>query len=100
MWRLRSLCTDLPYQRRGIGSMLIAWGKERATEDGVPIGLSSSMEGQGLYLKEGFRLYKTVKIEGFPIGEVPVLLWEPPGLEGQWGSEKDKKIIVEEGLVA
>ena len=65
--------------------MLMAWGKEQAEKEGCPIGLSSSMKGKGLYEKQGFRRYGTIWIKGLPVDDVPILLWEPKGMEGRWG---------------
>ncbi len=94
MWKLRNLCVSPDFQRRGIGALLMAWGKEQAEREGCPIGLSSSTKGKGLYEKQGFRRYSTIKVDGFPVDDVPVLLWEPKGMEGRWGSGTDTKIQI------
>ena len=64
MWKLRNLAVHPSYQRRGIGAQLIQWGKQQATEEKCPVVLTSSMEGQGLYLKEGFRRIGIVRMDG------------------------------------
>ncbi len=85
LWKLRNLCVSPDFQRRGIGAMLLAWGKEQAEQERCPVGLSSSTKGKGLYEKQGFRRYGTIKVEGFPVDDVPVFLWEPKGMEGKHG---------------
>ena len=74
----------------------MAWGKEQAQKEGCPIGLTSSTKGKGLYEKQGFRRYGTVRIEGFPVDDVPIFLWEPKGLEGKWGTRGEMKMEIEE----
>lgn len=91
LWKLRNLCVPPEFQRRGIGVMLLTWGKEQAQMEGCAVGLTSSMKGKGLYEKEGFRRYSTIKVEGFPVDDVPVFLWEPPGMKGRWGAESETK---------
>ena len=90
MWKLRNLCTDPAFQRRGIAGMLIEWGQERATEEGRPIGLESSMMALGVYEKKGFRHYGKIPIKGFIDAEM--MLWEPKGMEGWWGMRGDGKV--------
>ena len=65
------------------------WGKEQATKEKVPLGLTSSTMGSGLYLKQGFKRYSTLRVEGFPGGDVPVFLWEPTELEGTYKAQRD-----------
>lgn len=92
MWKLHNLCVDPRFQRRGIGGLLMKWGKEQAEKEGCPIGLSSSMKGSGLYLKNGFRRYATIRVKDFPVEDVPVFLWEPPGTVGVWGTRGDMTV--------
>ena len=92
MWKLRNLCVSPRFQRRGIGTLLMAWGKEQAEKERCPIGLGSSMKGKGLYEKQGFRRYGTIQIKDFPFDGVPLFLWEPKGMEGRWGVRGDMKI--------
>lgn len=67
----------------------MAWGKEQAQNEGCPVGLTSSMEGRGLYEKQGFRMIGTIKIQGFPVDDVPIFLWEPKGImEAKCGTPK------------
>ena len=91
MWRLSNICVDPNFQRRGIGALLIQWGKEQAAREECPIGLSASEQGESLYLSEGFRLYGTIRIEGCPIENIPVFLWEPPGMEGKYWAASEMK---------
>lgn len=69
------------------------WGKKRASKEECPIGLSSSMKGRGVYERAGFRRYGTIKIEGFPVDDVPLFLWEPVGLKWRWGMQDWEKIL-------
>lgn len=50
------------YRRHGYGRLLTAWGQDRAREDGVYAGLTSTPEGEKLYRSMGFEelgLYKS-----------------------------------------
>lgn len=89
MWKLQSLATDPKFQHRGVGSMLIAWGQEQARREGICVGLTASIVGQGVYLKKGFRMYGVIPCPGFM--DVPMMVWEPEGKEGSWGVYKDGK---------
>lgn len=84
MWKLQNLCVDPMFQRRGIGRLLMQWGKKRAQEEGIPVGCSSSEMGAGLYLREGFKRWGTMRVEGLGMGDVPVFLFEPEGTEGRF----------------
>ena len=90
MWELQNLATDPAFQRRGVGRMLIDWGQEQATLEGCPIGLTSSMVGELLYRKKGFRPYGAIPCEGFQ--DIPMFIWEPEGMEGWWGMQNDGKV--------
>lgn len=89
MWKLQNLCVHVDYQRHGIGSMMMNWGKEQAEREGVPIGLESSEAARPAYLKNGFRKYGNMHIKDFPIDDVPIFIWEPKGMEGRWGMKQE-----------
>lgn len=89
MWKMQTLAVHPNFQRRGIASMLLNWGKQQAEKEGVPIGLEASELARPLYLKNGFRKFGNLHIEDFPIEDVPIFLWEPRGLEGRWGMKGD-----------
>jgi GNAT superfamily N-acetyltransferase len=55
-WFLKLLCIDPQHQRKGLGTMLLAWGVKRADKQGVDAWLESSPMGKGAYLKAGFRI--------------------------------------------
>ena len=89
MWKLRNLCVDPAFQRRGVGGILLEWGQKQAARERCPVVLTASMKGQQLYRKKGFRAYGIVPCEGFM--DVPMFIWEPPGMEGWWGTKADGK---------
>ena len=51
---LASLATKPKHQGKGVGSMLLQWGTERADGAGLEIYLESTKEGKPLYEKFGF----------------------------------------------
>lgn len=76
------LAVSVNHQRRGVGGRLVDWGLERAERDGLPAVLCASVKGRNLYHKKGFRFLCDTK---FPPGECDMaMLWEPPGMEGQF----------------
>ncbi|KAL6720921.1 hypothetical protein ACLMJK_000020 [Lecanora helva] len=90
IWKLQNLCVHVDHQRHGIGSRMLDWGKEQAEKERCPIGLESSETARRVYLRSGFRKYGNMHIKGFPIDDVPTFIWEPNGMEGQWGMEEDR----------
>ena len=89
MWKMQNLAVHPDFQRRGVASMLLDWGKRQAEREGCPIGLESSELARPLYLRNGFRRFGYMHIRDFPIPEVPIFLWEPRGAEGRWGMKGD-----------
>ena len=90
MCKLLILATDPAFQNRGVASLFLDWGKRQAEMEKVPIGLESSMRARRFYLKSGFRRFGDMRIRDFPIGDVPIFLWEPRGLEGMWGMKGEE----------
>ncbi|KAF5022431.1 hypothetical protein F66182_5516 [Fusarium sp. NRRL 66182] len=58
-WFLSTIVTDQEVQRRGVGSVLMKFGVERADEEGWMAYVNSSVAGRGLYEKFGFRVVGT-----------------------------------------
>ena len=89
-WKLRDISTDPAFQRRGVASMLLEWAQKQAAQERCPVGLTASVIGQQLYRANGFRAYGFIPCEGFM--DIPMFLWEPPGMEGWWGTKGDGMI--------
>ena len=62
-WFLKLLCIDPNYQRRGLGTLLVNWGVDKANEEGIDAWLESSPMGKGAYLKAGFKMLGTDRLE-------------------------------------
>ncbi|KAJ9664040.1 hypothetical protein H2198_000543 [Neophaeococcomyces mojaviensis] len=104
-WELELLGVHPDFRRRGIGKMMLQWGFEKATRDGVPLILTATLAGEKLYLHCGFRevarvvlnLASTEDIEKEKPEELSVklrkgegftwaaMVWEPPNFQ----TEKD-----------
>jgi len=68
-WYLQSLTVDPKFHRHGIGGKPLRWGLGRADAAGEEVFLESSENGEGLYLKNGFRQVTTFTTGG------PELVW-------------------------
>jgi len=53
-WELCTLAVNPPYQRRGIGQKLVAWGLERAKTDGLPAVVIGAKDTEPFYQRCGF----------------------------------------------
>ena len=81
------IVVDPSAQFRGVGRMLISWGKELAVREGLPLFLEATLEATGFYEKGGFsRLSNDVVIS--PEGQdpicIPAFVWEGKQREGRW----------------
>lgn len=61
-WELNGCFVDRKWQKRGLSKTLIDWGKERATEEGVPIVVHASPVGNIAYRRNGFT---SIGVAGF-----------------------------------
>ncbi|KAG6994408.1 hypothetical protein FOFC_11950 [Fusarium oxysporum] len=71
MYGIMDIAVDPRYQGRGVARELVKWGMNKAAEEGVPIELSATPAGSGLYEKLGFK-------------KIGVWRWKP-GMEGEDG---------------
>jgi GNAT superfamily N-acetyltransferase len=74
-------------QTRGVGRMLLDWGKKLAVAEDLPIYLESNLEATGFYEKTDFaRLGKdcVVQVEGEEGFAIPTFVWEGKEREGRW----------------
>lgn len=61
---LDMLGTHPSYNGKGIASMLLKWGLNRADNDGVPVFLSASPAGKPMYERRGFRVVWEEEVAG------------------------------------
>lgn len=95
---LAFLVTHPSHRGIGAGGMLLEHGlREFARPHGLPVVLESSLAGWKFYEYKAFKVCKWVRISkakgGWTKGEeydMPVMIWEPDGMEGQWVEEDGK----------
>ncbi|OJJ84639.1 GNAT family N-acetyltransferase [Aspergillus glaucus CBS 516.65] len=61
---LDMLGTHPSHNGKGIASMLLKWGLDRADNDGVPVFLSASPAGKPMYERRGFRVVQEEEVAG------------------------------------
>ena len=86
-WELSGFYVRREYQRRGLVKILLGWGLSQAAAEKVPVIAKPSPAGIKSYEQAGFRVFKKIDFGGSfdPGGRgINVLVWEPPGMEGQW----------------
>jgi GNAT superfamily N-acetyltransferase len=82
-------------QARGVGRIMMDWGKKLAVAEDLPLYLESNLEATGFYEKLGFsRLGEDCVInpDGQEAFRVPTFVWEGREREGRWleqGMETD-----------
>lgn len=80
------IVVDPEIHAKGVGRMLIDWGKEVAAQHDLPLYLESNLEATGFYDKCGF-LQMTKDFVVDPEGEafhIPVYVFEGRGNAGRW----------------
>jgi GNAT superfamily N-acetyltransferase len=99
-WYLASLEVDERFARRGIGSLLVRWGMERAKGERVPVSLFATVAGERVYRKLGFEALGDFKA-GPGVGGVvvvqKVMAWFPEGFEGGRGVREESEERGEDG---
>jgi GNAT superfamily N-acetyltransferase len=65
---LHVLCTRPEHERRGVGSVALAWGAAKADELGLPAYLEGSPKGIPLYKKWGFEIVETMPLDARDYG--------------------------------
>jgi N-acetylglutamate synthase-like GNAT family acetyltransferase len=86
-------------QGKGVGRMLVDWGKALAVQEDLPLFLEATLEAVGFYERGGFkRLGRDVAIEaeGQEAILIPAFVWEGEEREGRW-LEPDGREGVPEG---
>lgn len=109
---LQFLCIHPGYQGGGVGGILLDWGLRLARQWTLPTVLESSLAGYRFYERNGFKAVLMVRIGGGDVDgeeleaangtekqngqashatrhgaksyDMPVMVWEPEGHEGQW----------------
>ena len=83
-WHTLVLGVSPNFRRRGVGSLLLDWGKERARQEGVPIMLESTPQGVPLYAKVGFDTILAAGATQMPGYVTTIMMWEAEGRQGEW----------------
>ena len=86
-WYLPVLAVLPEFQGRGAGRMLVQWALEKARVQGLPCALTSSVAGERLYERAGFRIVGWLKarlVRDMKGGAV--MMWDPWGV---WVEEVD-----------
>lgn len=85
------IVVDPEIHAKGVGRLLIDWGKEVARKENLPLYLESNLEATGFYEKCGFsHLTKDFVVD--PEGEafhIPVYVWEGEDMQGRWLERDD-----------
>lgn len=81
------IVVDPGVQAKGVGRVLVDWGKEVAVEEGLPIYLEANLESTGFYEKVGFARLGSdfdVSPDGIEHFVIPTYVWEGEQRRGRW----------------
>ena len=79
-WHVQSVVVSSPYQRQGIGRILMGEVLQKAQDEGVVVGLEASGDGEKLYRQLGFGMRGPFSlIIGQPVGGI--MMWKPKKIE-------------------
>lgn len=95
-WHAQSVVVLPEFQGRGVGKRLMGKVIEMAEEEGVPVGIEASAEGEPMYRRVGFELVsrfrplKGMRGDGSKGG---IFMWRPSGwVEGEDVVGEEKKL--------
>jgi GNAT superfamily N-acetyltransferase len=92
------IVVDPNTQSRGVGRVMMDWGKKLAVAEDLPLYLESNLEATGFYEKVGFsRLGEDCVInpDGQEAFRVPTFVWEGKEREGRWLEQEVDSDITE-----
>lgn len=81
------IVVDPDAQGRGVGKLLMDWGKELVVKEDLPLFLESNLEATGFYEKSGFsKLSRDVVVgpDGKEPIRIPAFVWEGKERQGRW----------------
>jgi hypothetical protein len=75
---------------------MLKWGLDRTAAERVPVVVRSNLAGIKTYEQASFRVFGKLEFGFNPGGRgINKLVWEPPGMKGQWFDRAKRKIEAE-----
>jgi N-acetylglutamate synthase-like GNAT family acetyltransferase len=96
---LHLIVIDPEAQGKGVGRMLVDWGKELAVKEDLPLFLEATLEAVGFYEKSGFSRMShdvAINVDRQEAILIPAFVWEGEERRGRW-LEPDEDDGVPEG---
>ncbi|KAI9705691.1 MAG: hypothetical protein M1820_005101 [Bogoriella megaspora] len=87
-WHAHVIACSPKFRRRGVGTLLLNWGLERAREEGIPVLLQATPAGKPLYEKAGFDKIAAGASQMMTQFVTTEMLWEPEDKKGQFLTEE------------